>query len=394
MKDLEDAIRYENENTNLDFKAIQYKKDKYESFIKDMISMANSKSSEDRFLIIGVNHKANGDRDIIGIKEDFVDEAIYQQIVSENVEPEIEFKYYPYKIDSIKIGVFHIPNCINPPYMLKKDFGKLKKGDSFIRKGSHQTRVTRKDIDYYIEQNINASRFTGTISLKFSNSFSKTLILKPVENLEFPSDKAAKKIEKVIKDKEEKLKITNDEIAIMLLNQGFSMIGGTSYENRGISTLKENLISVKETYQDDDLHYLFEVKSEKINLTIKNSGKEYLEDASIEVFFVKNEKFLIANYVQNEPENRSWVDRLNYVPSQLSWESINYPEIIENEKEYVIFVNIGDLKHNIPENVFQVPIRFVAGQSCIGEEITVRTKVYGKNLPKPIEDKLKIIIKE
>jgi hypothetical protein len=394
MRELEDTIRYENENTNLDFKAIQYKKDKYESFLKDLISMANAKSSEDRFIIVGVNHKSNGDRDIIGIKEDFVDEAIYQQIITENVEPEIEFKYYPYEIDSIKLGVFHIHNCINPPYMLKKDFGKLKKGDSFIRKGSHQTRIIRKDIDYYISQKIIAGSFSGTISLKFSDSNSKTLILKPIQDLELPSDKAAKKIEKIIKDKEEKLKKTNDGFGMMLLNQDIPMIGGTPYENRSISTLKENLESVKETYQDDDLYYLFEVKSEKINLTITNIGKEYLEDASIEIFFIKNEKFLIAKSVHSEPDNRSWIERINYVPSEPSWDRMHYPKITENEKEYVVFESIGDVKHNIPKNVFQVPIRFVAGQSCIGEEITIKTKVFGKNLPKPIEDELKIIIQE
>lgn len=141
MKELEDTIRFENENTNLDFKAIQYKKEKYDSFLKDIIAMANAKSSEDRFIIVGVNLKANGDRDIIGIGEDFVDEAIYQQIITENIEPELDFNYYPYEIDGIKLGVFRIYNCFNPPYMLKKDFGKLNKGDSFIRKGSHQTRL-------------------------------------------------------------------------------------------------------------------------------------------------------------------------------------------------------------------------------------------------------------
>lgn len=394
MRELEDTIRYENENTNLDFKAIQYKKDKYESFLKDIISMANAKSPDDKFIIVGVNHKSNGDRDIIGIKEDFVDEAIYQQIVAENVEPEIEFKYYPYEIDSVKLGVFHIQNCQNPPYMLKKDFGKLNKGDSFIRKGSHQTRVTRRDIDFYISQNIIAGSFTGTISLKFSDSNSKTLILKPAINLEFPSDIAAKKIEKILKDKEAKLRKSNDGFGMMLLNQDISLIGGTPYENRSISTLKKNLKSVKETYHEDDMHYLFEQKSKKINLTITNYGEEYLEDASIEIFVVKNEKFLIAKSIHSEPDNRSWIDKLKYVPSEPSWERMHYPKITENEKEYVIFESIGDVKHNIPENVFQVPIRFVAGQSCIGEEITIKTKVFGKNLPKPIEDELKIIVKD
>jgi hypothetical protein len=393
MKEIEDIILLENENTALDFKAIQYKKNKYENLLKDIISMANSKTNEEKFIIVGVNHKTNGDRDIIGINEDFVDDATYQQLINENVEPEIEFKYYPYELNSKKIGVFKIQNCSNPPYMLKKDYGNLKKGDCFIRKGSHQTRVTRKDIDYFISQKVVVGNFNGTISIKFRNSKSKTLFLKPIVDLEFPSDKAAKKIKRILKEKEEKLK-KSDAFGIMMINQDIAMIGGTPYENRSISTLKENFDSVRETYHDDDLYYLFEEKSNKINLTITNNGDEYLEDSSIEVQFTKNENFLIATSVYRKPDNRSWLDKINYTPVGPSWDEMHYPKITEAEKNYVIFENIGDIKHKIPVDVFQVPIRFVAGQNCINEEIILKIKVFGKNLPEPIVDELKIIVNE
>lgn len=392
MRELEDIIKFENENTILDFKAIQYKKDKYENLLKDIISMANAKSKEDRFIIVGVNYKSNGERDLIGINENFVDEAIYQQLISENVEPEIEFKYYPYELDSIRLGIFQIYNCSNPPYMLKKVFNKLNKGDSFIRKGSHQTRVLRKDIDYYISQRVNAGYFTGTISLRFYESKTKTLLVKPIEKLEFPSDKAAKRIKKIIKEKEEKLKKA-DAFGNMMINQDFPMIGGTPYENRSISTLKENLASVKETYKEDDLHYLFEKKSNRINLTIINNGDEYLEDSSIEIIIMKNDKFLIADSIYKEPDKRSWIDKINYSSIGPSWDELHYPKVSQSEKDYVIFENIGDVNHKIPVDVFQVPIRFVAGQNCINEEIILKIKVFGKNLPKPFEDELKIIVK-
>jgi len=393
MKDLEDIIQFENENTILDFKAIQYQKNKFENLLKDIISMANSKTSEDKYIITGVNHKANGERDIIGINEDFVDEAIYQQLINENVEPEIEFKYYPYDLNSTKLGVFQIKNCSNPPYMLKKEFGKLKKGDCFIRKGSHQTRVTRKDIDYFISQKISARNFTGSIDLKFGDSDSKTLILKPVNNLNYPSDKAESKIKKIITEKEEKLK-QSDALGIMLMNQEIPMIGGTPYKNRSISTLKKNLESVKETYEEDDLYYLFEENANKINLTITNNGDEYIEDSSIEIRISKNEKFLIANSVCRKPDNGSWLDNLNYTPVSPSWDEMHYPKVTESEKDYLIFENIGDVKHKIPVAVFKVPIRFVAGQNCINDEIVLRVKVFGKNLPEPFEDELKIIVNE
>ncbi len=92
MKELDDIIQFENENTTLDFKAIQYKKNKFENFLKDVISMANSKSSDDKLIIIGVNHKANGKRDIIGINEDFVDEAGLRSSIFKHIHPPLSTK--------------------------------------------------------------------------------------------------------------------------------------------------------------------------------------------------------------------------------------------------------------------------------------------------------------
>ena len=147
-------------------------------------------------------------------------------------------------------------------------------------------------------------------------------------------------------------------------------------------------------YINHHLYYLFEEKSNKINLTITNDGDEYLEDSSIEVLLNKNEKYFIAPSVYRKPDNRNWINKINYTPIVPLGGGLHYPKATESEKEYTIFEHIGDVKHKIPVDVFQVPIRFLAGQNCINEEIILKIKVFGKNLPKPIEDELKIIVNE
>ena len=155
MINFDDLIKYENENTSLDFKAIQYKKGQHEDLIKDIMSMANADVENDRYIIIGVSHKSSGDREILNIKKgDFIDSAIYQQIIRENIEPDIKLDYSPYKYKSKLLGIFKISGCSDKPYTMKKDFGKLKKGDSFIRKGTHEPRMTRRDLDIIIEKKI------------------------------------------------------------------------------------------------------------------------------------------------------------------------------------------------------------------------------------------------
>ncbi|WP_430974673.1 AlbA family DNA-binding domain-containing protein [Sunxiuqinia rutila] len=394
MKLIDDIIQFENENTALDFKAIQYKRNKFENLLKDFLSMANANTKEERYIIIGVNHKSNGNRDIIGVNEDFIDEAIYQQLIIENIEPEINFKYFPYKFETKTLGIFQIKDCLNPPYMLKKDFGSLKKGDSFIRKGSHQTRVTRADIDFFISQKLTLGYFTGSLSLYFSESKNKRLILKALSKIDYPSDKAAKKIKRIIKEKEEKLKHTDDMIGMFAITQGLNMLTGTPYENRSISTLRENLENVKETYQADDMYYLFEEKSHKINITIINNGEEYIEDASIEIIIKRNDCFLIADSVYNKPDHRSPIERINYASIMPSWEKSHYPKVDETDDTYIISEHIGDIKHKIPQDVFNVPIRLIVGRNCIGNDFPVSIKVYGKNLKEPIKDELIFTVNE
>ncbi len=142
MNCIDELIRYENENSSLDFKVVQYTKDKHEDLIKDILSMANANVEGEKYIIVGVKHKTSNDRDIIGIKkEDFSDSATYQQLIRENIEPDILIEYSPYEIDGKYVGIFRIKEANNKPYMMKKDFGKkLKKGDCFIRKGVFKLR--------------------------------------------------------------------------------------------------------------------------------------------------------------------------------------------------------------------------------------------------------------
>jgi len=52
MADYDDLIKYENENTSLDFKEIQYEKKHHEALIKDIMSMANADVENDRHIVI------------------------------------------------------------------------------------------------------------------------------------------------------------------------------------------------------------------------------------------------------------------------------------------------------------------------------------------------------
>jgi len=313
MDELDDLIKFENENTRLDFKLTEYTKPEYSAFLKDIISMANANTSESRYIIIGLKPKSDGDRGIIGIKNELTDPGTYQQLINENIDPELYVEYNAYRFEDKILGVFKIPNCINQPYLMKKDYGdKLRKGDGFIRKGTHQTRITRVDLDNFYGSRANLGLFSGEILIGFKGTnYSDTLELKALSNLNFPSEIQKAKITSILnkkkaeKEKLEKFGIKDNlfDIRDTLARSFVPFGGGIPYENRNIETLEKNLKNVSKTYREEDYYYVFEKKSYKINLELINLGTRYIEDATIQIYIKKEEGLLIADQKYQEPKD-------------------------------------------------------------------------------------------
>ena len=92
------------------------------------MSMANAPIDGTKYIVVGVKDKTDGEKEFHSIpRESFIDQATYEQVIRENIEPSIEISYSPIKVDGNLLGVFEIGPCNNPPYMMKKDFQGLKK---------------------------------------------------------------------------------------------------------------------------------------------------------------------------------------------------------------------------------------------------------------------------
>jgi hypothetical protein len=131
----------------VDFKERFYalKQDK-DSFIKDIISFANNPQQKEKFIIFGVE---DSNYNICGIDSKTIpDIAKLESLLFEKVEPEITIMLDSLLIEDKVIAYIKIPTSNeNQPYMLKNECGNAKKGDIFIRKGSINTKATRKDLD-------------------------------------------------------------------------------------------------------------------------------------------------------------------------------------------------------------------------------------------------------
>lgn len=384
MREISDLIEFENENSNLDFKAVQYRKEMYEGFLKDIMSMANSISKDDKFIIIGVKHHPNGCRDLIGIQEKFIDEATYQQLVDSNIEPTIDFKYFSFENDEKIFGIFQIIECSNPPYMMKKNYGNLKLGDAFIRKGSFQNRLSRKDIDIQNQQILN---YDISTDINFSMDENVIIESKTFEKIffELPSTQVKTKIQNIIYKKENLNNGLND-----ITVGGFDPFSFVPYEKRSLSELKENLENVQSDYLESDYHCFLEENAHKLNFYIHNNSTSFLDDVSVEITIEKNNKFNISDKIYRKP--RSFHPLRSRSPRTSTYDEINYPSVEIKGNQYKITAQIDKIKHKLPTEVFKVPLRVSIPPN--DEEINLKfnIKLYAKNIKEPILSTLQMIV--
>lgn len=394
MNELDDLIQFENENTSLDFKRTQYSKknaeETYDDLIKDIMAMANANVQGDRFIIVGVKHFPDGSRQFFSIDDkDFIDSATYHQIIRENVEPEIHFEYSPYRHEGHLLGVFRIHSCDDPPYMMRKDFGNLKKGDAFIRKGTHQPRMVREDFARIIQARVADSGFTGVIRIGFqAPGQPKELEVPAAGNIVLPSDLAAKRIREILEARQRTAGGPFKTIYDLSMFPP-SVFGRRTYEQKTTEELQEDLKKVKDSYQQADLHELYEVIGNRINLLITNEGASYVEDSILKIELPRVDGIRVAAKIFRKPVYDSFGIRRIDIPI------LNrYPRVKYHKEQIEVRDAVGTLRHGIPQQAFDEPIRVLFENSLIGQEIKLHCTLYGKQLRTPRTEELTIKVIE
>lgn len=387
---LDELIEYESENTSLDFKAEEYGKNNFE-LIKDVMSMANAHTNRKKYIIVGVKDNPNEDREIIGLKT-ISDQAILENIIQENIEPIIHFKYYKYEFKGKMLGIIEIGDNRNRPYMMKKDNASLKKGDSWIRKGSRQSRVVREDIDKMIQERLSYIDIKE-IKIGIGNNFEKEQYIKiPVINLdEKPSNIEKNRLEELLEklrsyDKEdkkrEKLFLVNKNFG-EYLNDSKKIRVGTNFLGQSVyydeKKILEKIKNVTTEFYDEDYYYLLEENSLKLNFSIYNGTNIFLEDVKIE-FKIPKDVFFVAESIPEKPNYDSFGMKL---PSSFV---MGYPNVEEENNYYIVTEYFDNIRHKDLTMIFSEDLRCCKIREYKGNKINIKYKISAKNLETPIED--------
>lgn len=182
----------EGENESLDFKRklnLESKIDKGE-FVKDVISIANSASSNKGYIFIGVEDN----KSVVGT--DQIEEERIQQIIHSYIRPIVNIRCFPIRINPqnpILIGVIEIVGT-NRPYHVARPIGNLGQDDVFVRHGSVVTKATFEELERMRKETQlrqEAQKFVNTaeIHMRLSNfkeainAYSKAIEVGPTAEL-------------------------------------------------------------------------------------------------------------------------------------------------------------------------------------------------------------------
>jgi hypothetical protein len=134
-----EPLLFAEEGLLLDFKRSQYPfsgADELQrsELLKDILGFANCERKEEALILIGVEDIPGGRAVPHGVTEHLHDHSL-QQFVNSLTNKPLTFVYEASEVDGVKVGVIRI--AVQPrPFYLKRDYGKLKKNEVYVRRGS------------------------------------------------------------------------------------------------------------------------------------------------------------------------------------------------------------------------------------------------------------------
>lgn len=159
------------ESDYVDFKAQFYDRNNKAELIKDVVAFANSFSNEpSRYIIFGIKEGQGSTQKQFFDQNLPDDPATIQQLIQNNIEPDITFSLYNYTYQKYKLLILEITGYNDKPYIIKKDYNnRIKKGDIYIRTNSTIKRAERRDLDMIYRSKVNYFN-PQDIELSFSSN--------------------------------------------------------------------------------------------------------------------------------------------------------------------------------------------------------------------------------
>jgi len=204
MKRLSRLVQSATPTTAVQFRKNAYGKNGVQSFLRDVLAMANAAVEGSRYIVTGAEFDARGRKRLLGIdQEDFSGKPAYQSLANEHIEPPIRIRYQPVTIEGERLGVFEIGDCQDRPYMMRVDFSEsLRRGDAYARLNNSAVKLGRRQLQSLFEKKFRDSVSAANIEIGFPGEIiHKDKKLPTCSLAQLPSAIASSKLHELIEAK-------------------------------------------------------------------------------------------------------------------------------------------------------------------------------------------------
>jgi hypothetical protein len=369
---------------------IQLRKEKYgsgniRSFLRDVLAMANAPVEGSRYIIVGADLDSRGQKTMHSIDEDdFSGKPSYQSLANEFIEPPVRIRYKPVTIDGKRVGVFEIGDSQDRPYMMRIDYSeKLRRGDAYIRSRNGAMKMGRRQLAELFERKFRDSVSAGDIEIGFPGEIiHKDLLLNCCDLSQLPSAEASQKLNQLI-DIRSRSRNSGSTTVMARLTHARLFGADDPYVDRSPDELMREMQELRIKYRDQDNHFLYESRAERVQLVVYNQGQEPILDASLSLIMPNHNEFYVADTLPRVPGKNGFADR---TPDDIA----SYPSVSLKDDSVQITSKIGDIPVGEPIDAFVSPLRLCVGKDLLGKRFGVRYSLHGQNLRAPAKGKLRI----
>ena len=367
------------------FRKSAYGKDAIETFLRDVLAMANASVEGSRYIVVGIDLDDKGQRTARTIDaEDFSGKPSYLSLANEFIEPPIRIRYKPVSLDGKRVGVFEVGDCQDRPYMMRADYSeKLRRGDAYKRVRNMPVKMGRRQLLELFERKFRDSVSASDIEVGFPGEIiHKAHSLPTCDLAAMPSALASAKLQEML-DIRNKSKIPGS--TTMIARLAHARLYGTEvpYVDRSPDDILQELSQIRSKYRNQDSHFLFDERAQRLQLVVFNQGEEPVVDASLSLALPNHNSLHVADGLPRRRIDDRFIDR---TPDEIA----SYPAVTQKDDSIQVTANIGDIPVGEPVEVFVSPLLLCVGSDLGGRRLGMRYRLHARNLRVPAKGQLKL----
>lgn len=355
-------------------------------FLRDVLAIANAAVDGPRHIITGISFDKRGNKIARSVdRQDFSGKPSYQSLVADYIEPPLRVKYQPVTVEGKRIGVYEITGCEDKPYMMRTDYSEtLRRGDAYIRVDDATIKMGRRQLQQLFEQRFSESVSHESVEVGFPGEIiHMNLQISTADLSQLPSAIAGNKLQQMLNTRE-KFASTGSTTMMARLTHARLFGSDAPYEHRSSDEILREVAEIRDKYKLEDAFFLYEQNVQKLQLVVLNQGDEPIENASLTLVMPNHNSFYVASELPMVRKEDRWIER---GPA----ERASYPAVNLKDDSIHVSSTLGEVSTDAPVQVFETPLRICVGNELKGRRLGIRYSVFGSNLRKPSQGKLRLL---